>query len=212
MKSVLISIKPKWVEKIASGVKTVEIRRTVPKCGLPFKAYIYCTIGNGVRGDYLVPSNIQCGKVVGEFICDKIEECIPDYNPVIQEFFYNEWEDSEATYLTAEEQSKYGKSKPLYGWHISDLRIYDKPKELSEFRTMCRDAYQGIDGEWYCKDGYGSCKVKDEERPDMEECRYFDCPSEGGESCGYCDFAFCLCKGMKPITRPPQSWCYVEEL
>lgn len=27
----------------------------------------------------------------------------------------------------------YGKGKTLYGWHISDLKIYDKPRELSEF-------------------------------------------------------------------------------
>ncbi len=43
MKSVLISIQPKWVEKIANGEKTIEVRKTAPKCGLPFKAYIYCT-------------------------------------------------------------------------------------------------------------------------------------------------------------------------
>ena len=31
---------------------------------------------------------------------------------------------------------KYGKGKPLYAWHISDLVIYDKPKELSEFEGL----------------------------------------------------------------------------
>lgn len=33
MKSVLISIQPKWVEKIANGEKTIEVRKTAPKCG-----------------------------------------------------------------------------------------------------------------------------------------------------------------------------------
>lgn len=42
MKSVLIAIRPKWTEKIASGQKTIEVRKTAPK-DVPFKAYIYCT-------------------------------------------------------------------------------------------------------------------------------------------------------------------------
>lgn len=42
-KSVLISINPKWCELIASGKKTVEVRKTRPKLETPFKCYIYCT-------------------------------------------------------------------------------------------------------------------------------------------------------------------------
>ena len=30
-----------------------------------------------------------------------------------------------------------------YGWHISDLKIYDKPKELSEFKKHYRQCYYG---------------------------------------------------------------------
>lgn len=43
MKSVMISIKPKYCELIASGKKTVEVRKTRPKIETPFKCYIYCT-------------------------------------------------------------------------------------------------------------------------------------------------------------------------
>lgn len=43
MKDVLISIQPKWVEKIASGEKTIEVRKTRPKIDTPFKVYIYAT-------------------------------------------------------------------------------------------------------------------------------------------------------------------------
>lgn len=46
MKHILISIKPEWVEKILNGDKTIEIRKTRPKCELPCKVYIYCTKGN----------------------------------------------------------------------------------------------------------------------------------------------------------------------
>ena len=67
-KAVLISIRPEWVEKIARGEKTVEVRKTRPKLDTPFKCYIYCTQGNDarrLRGSW--------GKVIGEFTCDRVE-------------------------------------------------------------------------------------------------------------------------------------------
>ena len=42
-KAVLLSVQPKWCELIATGKKTIEIRKTKPKIKVPFKAYIYCT-------------------------------------------------------------------------------------------------------------------------------------------------------------------------
>ena len=156
MKSVLISIQPKWVEKIANGEKTIEVRKSIPKLERPFKVYIYCTIGNGVKGDYLVPSNIQCGKVIGEFICRGVMDGGSKLLP-------------KQSCLTLEEIFDYAKGKRVYGWRIADLKIYDKPKELSEFWTVkCTNK----------KGGCIDCKVK--------------------PNC------------IKTITRPPQSWGYVE--
>lgn len=43
MKSVLISIKPRWCGLIANGQKTVEIRKNRPTLETTFKCYIYCT-------------------------------------------------------------------------------------------------------------------------------------------------------------------------
>lgn len=172
MKAILMSIQPKWCELIESWKKRVEVRKSAPQ-EVPFKAYIYQTKKRWIYK--ILPSlKDRQAKVIGEFVCNKIEECIPDYNPVIQEFFYNEWEDSEASCLTAEEQSKYGKDKPLYGWHISDLKIYDKPKELSEFKKVC--------------------PMKNS---DCAKCEFY---SDYSGSC------------TNWLTRPPQSWCYVEEL
>lgn len=42
-KAVMLSILPKWCAKIASGEKTIEVRKTKPKLETPFKCYIYCT-------------------------------------------------------------------------------------------------------------------------------------------------------------------------
>lgn len=134
MKSILLSIKPKYVELIASGKKTIEVRKSAPK-EVPFKAYIYCTIGNGVKGDYLVPSGIQCGKVIGEFVCHNVGK-------YPYEFFADgshlmSYEDFEKMCLDGWDLYDYLRTKDGYGWHISDLKIYDKPRELGDFKKHC---------------------------------------------------------------------------
>lgn len=127
MKSVLISIHPKWCELIASGKKTIEVRKTAPK-QVPFKAYIYETYvkkyvdigicwGNGKCFKH------GCKKVIGEFVCDYVYE--------------NMSYDCEASRVSVSELKEYADGKPLYGWNIYDLKIYDKPRELSEFGRGC---------------------------------------------------------------------------
>ena len=136
MKSVLISIRPKWTEKIANGEKTIEVRKSAPQ-EVPFKAYIYCTIGNGVKGDYLVPSGIQCGKVIGEFICDKvysIKNRGSSFSVADEEQSVTN-EIARQSCLYYDDMVSYFGNKDGFGWHISDLKIYDRPKELSEFYT-----------------------------------------------------------------------------
>ena len=211
MKAVLISIQPMWCELIASGKKTVEVRKSRPKLETPFKCYIYCT--NWKENTYWKNHyKGKLGKVIGEFVCDKVTKAVEGEYGI--HLFNSETQIDELDLLDYA-TNKNGELVPLYGWHISDLVIYDEPRGLSEFKTICRNAYcQDYWGDttWFCKDGYSSCAVTDKERefPYNEECIYFDCPSVGGESCEYEDYAYCNCNGLKPITRPPQSWCYVE--
>ena len=89
MKAVLISIRPKWCEKIISGEKTIEVRKTRPKMYRPFKCYIYCTkdkhlafMQNASGTNLIACMNAETaipvggflgnGKVIGEFLCDEI--------------------------------------------------------------------------------------------------------------------------------------------
>ena len=146
MKAVMISIKPKWVEKIVKGEKTIEVRKSAPQ-EVPFKAYIYESRNGGHRCKHCnekdscysyAPKNVGCyngsGKVIGEFICNNASEL--DYV-----YYWNNGYEFE-TCLTYRQVADYGKGKPLYGWHISDLKIYDTPKELSEFSRPC--SYSGL--------------------------------------------------------------------
>lgn len=76
-KAVMLSIRPKWCEKIANGEKTIEVRKTRPKMNAPFKCYIYCTLPkypheDFIATDYPRPQFYGGGKVIGEFTCDQI--------------------------------------------------------------------------------------------------------------------------------------------
>lgn len=135
-KAVMLSIRPKWCEKIASGEKTIEVRKTRPKMNTPFKCYIYCTL-QGCNEFFRVDLGRDVakwnrgkwadrkGNVIGEFICDRIYELAPlNHAPDDVE---------KQACLTREEIVNYLKGTG-YGWHIVDLRIYDMPRDLSEFR------------------------------------------------------------------------------
>lgn len=135
MQAVLISIHPKWCELIASGKKTVEVRKTKPKLETPFKCYIYCTKGETIYlpRDIFGKESLN-GKVIGEFVCDRIYDLryLPKeyYGKPVGTF---EQFICENSCLSCDDIKAYGKGKAVYGWHISELKIYDKPRELSEF-------------------------------------------------------------------------------
>ena len=133
MEAVMLSVRPQWCELIASGKKTLEVRKTRPKLPTPFKCYIYCTQGEerwlvGIIGRH--PSEKLNGKVIGEFVCDSYIGW--GVNPLdgLYMIFPNELV---AACLSGKDFEQYGNGKTLYGWHISDLVIYDKPRELGEF-------------------------------------------------------------------------------
>lgn len=160
MKSVLISIKPKWCELIASGKKTIEVRKTKPKLETPFKVYIYQTQGKyeDLRDCRTFKFWDIRQKVIGEFVCDgiipiSIKYSNPNSRIALKEFPY--------TCLTDKQIIDYlGNGNQGYGWHISNLIIYDKPKELREFKKINRDC-------WYADLGLA--------KRDCPECKNADC-------------------------------------
>lgn len=195
MKKILISDRPQWCEKIASGKKIIEVRKTAPK-EVPFKAYIYCTKdkpylygdmpikefyldNGGYKGGECNGIKLCNGKVIGEFICDKVDEYTFSHYEAEYRVTHVE---QKAMCLNQPELIRYGKGKTLYGWHISDLKIYDKPKEFSEFYTIPES------GSDCC------CGCVWHETPLYE----MPCRTCTGE--------------RKYLYRPPQSYMYVEEV
>lgn len=190
MKSIMLSVQPKWVEKIASGIKTVEVRKTKPKIDTPFKCYIYETKSkdNETYKRYKV-ERLSSGRIIGEFVCDYIITYVPLSRAGVGYTGYLIPIDNDADCLSGSELLHYGKGKYLYGWHISDLKIYDKPKELGEFRKPCIVEFNS----YACR----GCKYYQyhlpifDDKPDLAKSRCAD--------------------GTRQLTRPPQSWYYIEE-
>ena len=116
-------------------------------------------------------------KVIGEFICDKV------YSIKNRGFCFSVATEGESitdeiarqSCLDYDDMVSYLGNKDGYGWHITALKIYDKPKKLREFcipcKTNCEDCIKPL---------------------------FYNCWLRKGR--------------VKVVTRPPQSWQYVEEL
>lgn len=206
-KAVLLSIQSKWCGLIASGKKTIEVRKTRPKIETPFKCYIYQSkskdqlmyvmkdgdenYGEIYHGKpvfiktYSEYSNFCEQKVIGEFICDEICTYYPISNVDPINKPYGDYILASSC-LSAEELNDYAFRRwgygKLYGWHISELKIYNKPKSLSEFGTLC-----------------------DEDCPNCEFWKY-DMANQHERDMDCTNSSYPL----RPLKRPPQSWCYVE--
>ena len=202
---------------------------------------MYCTKAKNIREDglYLLPNDkelyLGCkekdlgfvcwegdfrnGKVIGSFVCDRVEEYEGEFwDDDTYERIQEPWEPSdfaeygEYEYDTIGENGEfYGKGielskqsclswnelrkyvgqglKDFYGWHIIDPKLYDKPKELSEFYTL------------------GNCEKYDF----CNQCKNFH-RGQGWLDGSYCDEDSCLDNTRIPVTRAPKSWQYVEEL
>ena len=189
-KSVMLSIHPNWCERIIRGYKTIEVRKTKPKLETPFKCYIYCTkdkltllrddedkeeqykfdVWKHAGFHESFGRKVLNGKVIGEFVCDGIIQMsdLGDFFAAITDY------DITSSCLNYDELHEYGKGKDLYGWHISDLKIYDEPKEIYRFYKPCNFNYDCFLCDYW---------VKEEK----------------------------VCT-IPPITKPPQSWCYVRKV
>lgn len=188
-RGVLFSVRPEWNWKIATGEKNVEVRKKAPNIQTPYKGFLYCTDGktlyrsahDGEIRLYKKKAHkafehhtvFNC-KVWAEFICDAdiplLFECS---DPAALVTHY----EVPGTCLSDVEIMEYlGNGKQGHGLHISGLTIYDKPRELAEFRRVCGN-------DLYC-----------------ESCAMYNTHAE---KCG---------NAALHLHRPPQSWCYVEEI
>lgn len=182
MKTALRSIKPYYLYLILTGKKRIEVGKNYPK-SKDWNRIVALYCSKDMKSFNRIPEidrrwmRKYLGKVACRFVCDMIDEFLVFENMTVQYWNYHNLEKSCLTY---DEIANYiGANKNGYAWHISDLKIYDKPKELWEYSYPCT-----------------------------------------GKKCSKCQYevrdelpfgTVGVCCGRYHITRPAQSWCYVEK-
>lgn len=215
-KAILISIKPEWVEKILNGKKTIEIRRTMPKCDLPIDVYIYCTkpnrfpnTSNGNKTQILTLDEstnkyrlwrssygtVLNGKVVAKFTLNKVSDVLKNYKRKSNGKTYVDYISNcgeinwcQKACFSPLELENYLSLKNGYAWHIDNLQIFDNPMELSEFY---RNNWLYIFESTTCDKYDCEFKVDNSILGDDGFCRTSKCPK-------------------LRVKKAPQSWQYVN--
>ena len=155
MKAVMLSLRPQWCEKIFNGSKSIEVRKSRPSLDMPVKVYVYETKAQfvkSVRGA-CATYGYGRGKVIGSFVCDRIID-LPC------ETTQPHWL-KESTRLTDEQYMEYLGDKNGYGWHITEPKLFDKPRDITEFALYGRCAEDCDEYDICARDSEGgrmSCK------------------------------------------------------
>lgn len=94
MREILLSIKPEHLVKILNSEKTLEIRKTMPKCELPCRVRLYCTKAtNYYRVGHMIfnTNDLWYHPVKKTYICDDSCElmCLPDGYTYTKDNFLN---------------------------------------------------------------------------------------------------------------------------
>ncbi len=192
MKAIMISIQPQYVEKILNGEKTIEIRKTMPKIELPCKVYIYCTKGKTTI-DYIE----RKGELdwFGNIAEKTLILTSPKYKfsmgeklgKVVAEFILNKVDTLERDLNDWLPKNRYDVSNEL----LKDINL--NQNELWNY-GQGKTLYA-----WY-----------------IDNLKIYDKPKELDEfgvgkvkiDCSYGNYNIY----NKILKRPPQSYCYVEEL
>lgn len=217
MKKVIMPLSPQECERVFNGEQTILVRKRVPKIDTPYEVLAYETKGAtdtpwvDEDGHFIYKGR---GQVIGSFVCDKVDEyeCHKGLTkfggelglPVgtIDTYFIFE-DDYKAMCLSYDEVKAYGKGKILSGLHITEPKLFDKPKELSDY--------------WLYND-----ELHKRWEEDNNFCCY-DCTDENGEATTDCGDAWHNIMNCyrcwnewngwcHKITRPPQSWCYIDSI
>lgn len=207
MKKILISIRPEWVVKILNGEKTIEIRKTAPKCELPCEVYIYCTKENRYD-ELLVYNKDQKVAVLNKsraFYLDDIKR-FPHLQKlngkVVAKFTLNKVHEINKDLVGDEEYESYKE------------RCYES-REIKEAELLKLSCLDYLDLRFYLDPHDYPKRGKVGYAWHIDKLVIFDKPKELEEfefpnPSGIRYIGQRAIKGLPSKKRPPQSWCYVE--
>ena len=165
MRKVLASLKPYYYYLVGEGIKKIEVRKDMPKAS-DWDNEVLFYMSKDEKSFAKIPKEFQekyrkhFGKVGMQFICNKVDEYnfhngLTEFNSMgLPSRIYGSYlifaDDYKSMCLSYDEVKNYGKGKTLYGWHISDLKIYDRSRELSDFYRECKKPCKPNKGKILC--------------------------------------------------------------
>lgn len=165
MRKVLASLKPYYYYLVSEGIKRIEVRKNTPKASDWNKEVLFY-MSKDIKSFAKIPKEFQgkyrkhFGKVGMQIVCDEVYEWKYDYCDGVDiddDLILD-------TCLDREDINIYAKGKTLYGWHISDLKIYDNPKPIMQFYKPCQIEWKNCPGcELYST--YTGCCMNNVDRP-----------------------------------------------
>lgn len=146
MKAIMLTIRLKWFYLTYKGIKTIEVRKSAPK---DFVGDVFEVVSktNFEKDLMEIPENEReffrqfKGKVGLKFTLNKVEKILEHITNTYMSYCTNSLscdEFFEKSCLTIDELENYlNWNAGGYAWHISNLVIFDRPRELSEFKIPC---------------------------------------------------------------------------
>jgi hypothetical protein len=198
MKAIMLTIRLKWFYLTYKGIKTIEVRKSAPK---DFVGDVYEVVSktNFEKDLMEIPENEReffkqfKGKVGLKFTLNKVEEiyfenhksiyCDDPLYPETDSLSYDELLDKSCTKALPYGETEIGNyiGEKGYAWHISNLVIFDRPRELGEFKH-------------------------NEEHKSCLECPYYNVC----ETTDYIEVRKGICYIPVPLTKAPQSYMFIE--
>lgn len=208
MKAILMSIKPKWCEKIFSGKMTIKVCKTAFKLETPFKVYVYCTKERMTR----VPS-------LSAYLHKNEPKVCAEYGTI------ETWSEIGDVIVNPHLASKHV-SFGMHGKVVGEF-VFDEVDEytFSDYEACYR--INDVDLTKTCLNHpelieYGGGKTL--HGMHITEPKIYDTPRELGEFKTPEKWSHMVVKhdnsltfidgyvGGEPLKRAPSSWCYVEEV
>lgn len=144
--SILLPVRPEWLVEILNGEKTIDIRKTMPKCRLPIDVYLYCCKSkkklffDKVYNKYMYGEdtpkdrfNSLNGKVVAKckVVIEKrstkgLQHSASDFNTFLKKCGLKQFDSESYDFFNNYVRDK----KYIYAYHINNLEIFNKPIPL----------------------------------------------------------------------------------
>lgn len=113
MVEVMLAVRPKWLQLIFRGMKSTEIRKSIPNTAEPFLVDLYET-----------KSDSGSGMVIGRCICYLTARVTdPSQMAALQD----------SSCVSAADMRRYSRQRHICVWYLAEVEHFKEPRRLTEY-------------------------------------------------------------------------------